>query len=287
MARVLVTGVGGPAGRNVASLLLARGHTVVGTDIRPLCLSDVQLHCVPPAVDLAFLPALHRLALKQRIDLVIPTVSEELPIVAAAWCTWGDIPIIIAPSEAVHMANDKYLTSERLSRCEGSAPRYCLPSEVSSPADVSQQVGWPCVTKPRVGRGGREVTVHHETDWAAIGELDDRYILQEFAPGTDYAPNLYVGRAGTDVAIVLEKTELKEGLVGNAVSVRRVDAPDIARVALAAAHALGLCGPLDVDVRRRADGTPVVLEINARFGANVAYAPEVLDAVLSDWDSVP
>ncbi len=283
MARILVTGVGGPAGRNVASLLLARGHTVIGTDIRQLCLPRVRLHQVPAAVDLAFLPALHRLALEERIDLLIPTVSEELPIVAAAWCTWDDIPVVIGPSEAVRIANDKYLTSERLSRRGGSVPGYCLPSEVDSQADVGQRVGWPCLTKPRVGRGGREVTVHHEEDWPTIAGLDDRYILQEFAPGTDYAPNLYVSRTGEDVAIILEKTELKEGLVGNAVAVRRVDAPDVAQAALAAAHALGLYGPLDVDVRRRADGTPLVLEVNARFGANVAHAPEVLDAVLSDW----
>jgi carbamoyl-phosphate synthase large subunit len=53
-------------------------------------------------------------------------------------------------------------------------------------------------------------------------------------------------------------------------------------VALAACQAIGLRGPADVDVRRRADGTPVVLEINARFGANLTHAPEVLDALLAD-----
>jgi carbamoyl-phosphate synthase large subunit len=37
-----------------------------------------------------------------------------------------------------------------------------------------------------------------------------------------------------------------------------------------------------VDVRRRADGTPVILEINARFGANSHHAPEVLDALLAE-----
>jgi carbamoylphosphate synthase large subunit len=253
--------------------------------MRLVSLPGVVAHRVPAAGDPAFLPALHRLALEEQIDLLIPTVSEELPVVAAAWCTWGDVPAVIGPAEAVHIANDKYLTSERLSRHAGSVPRYCLLSEVASAVDVGERVGWPCLTKPRVGRGGREVTVRREEDWAAISELDDRYILQEFASGTDYAPNLYLGQGGRSVAVVLEKTELKGGLVGNAVSVQRVDAPDVAEVALAAARALGLYGPLDVDVRRRAEGTPVVLEINARFGANVAHAPEVLDAMLSDWES--
>jgi carbamoyl-phosphate synthase large subunit len=47
-------------------------------------------------------------------------------------------------------------------------------------------------------------------------------------------------------------------------------------------RSLDLVGPVDIDVRRRADGRPVVLEVNARFGANSAWAPEVLDAVLAD-----
>jgi carbamoylphosphate synthase large subunit len=43
-----------------------------------------------------------------------------------------------------------------------------------------------------------------------------------------------------------------------------------------------LTGPVDLDVRRGVDGEPVVLEINARFGANSSHAPEVLDALLGE-----
>ena len=48
--------------------------------------------------------------------------------------------------------------------------------------------------------------------------------------------------------------------------------------------AVRLQGPLDVDIRRRADGTPVVLEVNARFGANSAHAPEILTALLTNYE---
>jgi carbamoylphosphate synthase large subunit len=44
-----------------------------------------------------------------------------------------------------------------------------------------------------------------------------------------------------------------------------------------------LQGPADVDIRCGADGVPAVLEINARFGANSAYAPEIVDALLDEW----
>ena len=84
----------------------------------------------------------------------------------------------------------------------------------------------------------------------------------------------------------MEKTELAQGSVGNAVSTRRAEAGeamDVGNLAMGAVRSLGLTGPVDVDVRRRADGTPVVLEVNARFGANSGQAPELLDAVLASF----
>ena len=281
MNSFLVTGVGGPAGQSVATLLLERKHRVTGTDMRVLAPPGVEFHAVPPANAPDFLSAIHSIALRAQVDLIIPTVSEELPVFASDW-DWQDrFPVLVSPAEAIKIADDKYLTASSLSANGVSVPRYALPSQMHSPEEVAQKIGWPCISKPRVGRGGRDVTWHPEQDWPTISALDDGYILQEFAVGTDFAPNVYLGRDGKAVVIVLEKTELKEGIVGNAKQVKRVDAPDVAELAAAAAQTVGLLGPLDIDIRRRRDGVPVVLEINARFGANIRHAPEVLDAALS------
>lgn len=282
MARILVTGVGGPAGGNVARLLLKRGHHVIGADMRKIEFSGIKFRLISPAGSATFLDELYNLSLEEGAELLIPTVSEELPLVAAGQARWEHIPVVIASGEAVSIANDKYLTCQNLSAQGVAVPRFALPSQVKCLADITEKIGWPCLSKPCVGRGGRGVTVYYEKDWESIRVLDDSHILQEFASGTDYCPNLYLNRSGNAVVFVLEKTKLKEGIIGNAVEVRRVDAPDVAALAVSAGKALGFNGPLDVDVRRRADGAPVVLEINARFGANVTHAPEVLDAMLID-----
>jgi carbamoylphosphate synthase large subunit len=283
MKKILVTGVGGPAGQNVARLLLERGYAVVGTDMRDVPMPGISFHCVPAANDPLFLDKLCRLAAQERVDLLIPTVTEELPIVAEYWSKCSDIPVVIGSHQAVFTTNDKYLTAEQLASHNLTVPRYRLPSQVKSPEEVAQAIGWPCLSKPRVGRGGRGVTVWEEKDWPSVAALDDRFILQEFMPGADYAPNVFVGRDGRAVVVVIEKTKLKEGIVGNAAEVQRVTAPDVAELAGVAAKTMGLVGPLDIDIRRRADGIPTVLEINARFGANIANAPEILDAALADW----
>lgn len=281
MEKILVTGVGGPAGRNVASLLLERRYAVIGADMQRTSLSGARAYVIPPASHPSFMRDLQAIAEKEEVDLLIPTVSEELPILALSWKNLSPIPVAIGQHQAVQDADDKFLTSERLSCHNVSIPRYLLPSQASSPDEISKALGWPCLSKPRISRGGREVVVRYEGDWPEMSKLDDRYILQEFIPGTEFAPNVFIGNKS--FAVVLEKTKLKEGIVGNAAEVKRVEDPEIANLAIAAAKALGLTGPVDLDIRRRSDGSPAVLEINARFGANIRHASEVLDAVLMEF----
>ena len=288
MLTILLTGVGGPAGQSLARLLIHRGYQVIGVDMREVEPDGYSFGLVPPARDPLFLPRLQEIAQFHQVGLLIPTVTEELPVIAEGWQCCSAIPSVGSSLKAVQIANDKYLTMQCLSASEVPVPRYALPSEVHSAEEVEYRIGWPCISKPRQGRGGRGVALRIRADWPALAALGDDQILQEFAPGIDYAPNVFIG-TGTfqSFAVVLEKTELKEGIVGNARSVRRIDDPqcrdDIAAVAIAAAKAAGLVGPQDVDIRRLPDGRPVVLEINARFGANIASAPEVLDATLKSF----
>jgi carbamoylphosphate synthase large subunit len=277
MTTILVSGVGGPAGSNVAELLLARGFDVVGTDMRDVEFPGRVFYRVPSAADTDYLKATNEIAAREKAALFIPTVSDELTIVAAGW---QGIPAVISTARAVETANDKYQTAVALSAAGVPVPRFALPSQLHSPVELAERIGWPCISKPRVGRGGRDVLIREIADWDSVAALGDRYILQEFASGIDYAPNVFIASDGNDLAVVLEKTELKEGRIGNARSVQRIDDAVLGGVAIAAARAAGLNGPQDVDIRKRGDGQPVVLEINARFGANIRYAQEILDATL-------
>jgi len=285
MHKILVTGVGGPAGRSVSALLMERHYPLIGTDMRNLENLDFPFFQVPPARQSSFLEVVRNIAEESQANLIIPTVSEELPVFARSWKSLSRIPVLVSSLDAIEIADDKYLTAVALSKAGVPVPHYLLPSQVHSVQDITDQIGWPCISKPRIGRGGREVTLRYKNDYEQIIALGDNYILQEFAGGTDYAPNVFFGADGQHLEIVLEKTELKQGLVGNAKTVRRIDDPDVAGTAFAAARAVGLSGPLDIDIRRKIDGLPVVLEINARFGANIRYAPEILDAVIRQLES--
>ena len=271
MSRILVTGCGGPAGRAVRELLLQRGHNVIAVDMQPSLPDHIQR--VPQAKDPNFVTELDKIARNFHCELVIPTVSEELPVLAGRWDKKG-IPIVLSSRSSVLIADDKFSTCEHLRSKGVSVPKYRLPSwEMDG-------LGWPLISKPRIGRGGRGVVLHQNE--AKLAGLDDEYVLQEFISSSEYAPNIYCNN-GKSFAVVLKKTKLKQGIVGNALAVERVNEPDIAELAIRAAKAIGLTGPVDIDIRRRPNGTPVVLDINARFGANLRNVPEVLDAALEDY----
>ncbi len=280
---VLVTGVGGPAGRAAATWLSARGLRVVGADLRDVDSPASAFRRVPAALDPAYAPALLALLLEERAGLLVPTVTEELPLVAALrpQILSRGCDLAMGAPAGVEIANDKLRTAEALGARGVAVPR--TRAADAERTGLAAALGLPVLAKPRVGRGGRGVRLLRSADEILRAPGED-VVWQEFAPGEEFDVNLFVERSGeVAAAAVLRKTALREGETGNAAGVERVDHPAVRDLAVRAVRTLELAGPLDVDVRLRRDGTPVVLEINARLGANALSAPEVLEALLAAW----
>jgi carbamoylphosphate synthase large subunit len=280
---VLVTGVGGPAGRAGASYFASRGYRIVGTDAREVASPATDFRIVPAARDPRFVRALLALAQKEKAALVVSTVTEELPVVARMRVALRErgVALSISDPPGVDVANDKLRTAKELDRAGVPVP-ITFPGATPH-AELVDALGFPLLSKPRFGRGGRGVVVHSAPeDLAKTG--NGEIVWQEFLPGEEYDLNLFVERDGSvPAAVVLRKTGLKEGLVGNAIGVERVERPDVAKMGARAARSLGLEGPLDMDIRLDTEGNPAVLEVNARLGANVLSAHEVLDALDDAW----
>lgn len=280
---VLITGVGGPAGRSALRYFKSRGCTVVGTDVREVELPPDVFCRVPMSVDPSYPSAILELVRKERPALFVPTVTEELVVasrIAEQVRSMGS-EVFTSGVRASEVALDKLLTMRFF---EGSAVAVPMTCEASTDADeVVERLGAPLIVKPLLSRGGRGVKVLSSAGEVGA-EAREGVIFQEFIPGIEYDGNLFVNPGGKlDALVVLKKTSLKEGLVGNATGVERVEADGVAELCAAAAGLLSLLGPLDIDVRLREDGTPVLLEINSRLGGNVLSAPEVLDAMYDCW----
>jgi len=282
MKNILVTGIGGPAGRATVSFFKEREFRVIGTDIVQSVTPVDEFHLVPRGDDPAFIGTLVGLLSRTLPMLLVPTVSEELPAVSRLKRTVRELGVqmFIPDPAATEMANDKLLTANKLRSLGIAVPLTISCKEVTSPLDAGKELGYPFLAKPRVGRGGRGVTVFRDPKEAAEERRPD-IVFQEFIPGEECDVNLFAHPAGYVRSVaVLRKTAMKEGIVGNAVHVQRVIRRDVAEVAIVAARKLHLEGPIDMDIRRDRNGIPRILEINARVGANILSTVEVFEALL-------
>ena len=296
MRTVMITGAGGPAGRALSIQFRQRFSATaqtIGVDMVAVDTGFDRTLVVPAAADPDWPVAMAAVIAQTQPDLIIPTVSDELPqmavLAAALGRTTPATPgaIVGSNAAATAIAADKLLTMWALDRAGVAVPRFSAPDAFADTAEALAWAGGPLVVKPRISRGGRGVTLIETAEQADWSQLGPARIVQSFAGGTEYSPQVYRSPiTGRCLVVVLEKTVLAQGRVGNAVTtVRLADgaALDVVAIATAAVEALDLVGPIDLDVRREADGRPVVLEINSRFGANSAAAPALLDAVLTAW----
>ena len=106
---ILITGVGGPAGRSAATYLQRNGFSVIGSDMRAVDLPVRKFYKIPAANDTSFSSVLLDILMKENISLLIPTVSEELPIIAKLrrFIEESGCEVSISPVHAVDIANDK------------------------------------------------------------------------------------------------------------------------------------------------------------------------------------
>lgn len=280
---VFVTGVGGPSGEAAVTALKARGFRVTAADMREVRHVADAFICLPPAADSGFIDALHEAVVAHEADWLFPTVSDELVKVADAAEAFrrAGVAVYIGTPQAVRLCHDKWETARHLERAGVPVPASALGA---SDAPAVQALGFPVISRPRVGRGGRGVVVHDHPD---VPPASPEVIWQAFMPGTEYdvllvrhpdPPHPVLARQ------VFEKTVLKEGRVGNALELEPVMAEDVAALAEAAARTLGLTGPMDMDIRRDAAGVPRVLEVNARIGAHTLRAPGIFAALFALFD---
>ncbi len=280
---ILITGIGGPAGRSAVSYFRERGFRVIGTDIREVETEVDSFYRIPPAWDSSFASALVDIIKRERPSLLIPTVTEELPVVSRLKRVIEDYEctVFISCPSMIDIANDKLKTVMVMAGHSIQVPvsfDECTPREF-----IIKEFGFPLLSKPRFGRGGRGVALYWKPE-ELLSETRTGLVFQEFVPGEEFDVNIFIDKVGDPLsAVVLKKALLKEGVGGKALAVERVKREDIAQLGIKIALTLKLEGPIDMDIRLREDGTPVLLEINARLGGNVLSAKEVLDSLFISW----
>lgn len=212
--KVLFSG-GGGAGNEALWRLLANSYDLHFGDadcrgINPIIPED-RRHDLPWASDPDFLIKIAELCRRLEIDLLIPGVDEEL--LALAKGAAGIVPtkLLLPDAGYVETMLDKLTMIKTLSDKEIPVPSTHLLSENFT------DLNFPCIAKPRWGRGSRGVKILRNQKEAeelrfAMGDSAEKMLIQNMISGTEYTVQMAANSRSHLVAVVPVKVDLKRGI---------------------------------------------------------------------------
>ena len=249
----------------------AAGGRIIVTDVNPLSpavhVAD-RAYRVPMANDPGYLTELLAICEAERIRLVVPTIDDELPVIAAGRDQFRELGAITACSEAATSAlcNDKYATCHHLREAGVRAVQTWLPDELPS------NPTFPLFIKPRAGRGAVgafPLRWKRELDFF-LGYVDDP-VIQEYLDGPEFTIDVLCDFDGQPLSIVpRERVVIRSGVMDRGRTVKNARLIELARLACLA---IPFAGPLNIQCRMK-DGEPVIFEINPRFSGGIPLTIE-------------
>jgi carbamoyl-phosphate synthase large subunit len=268
----------GPALAVVRSLGRADWRVVVpgGTRSSHSRHADAHVELADPVGRPAdFAAALPGIVSAESVDLVVPCTDASLELV---WRDAGGARILGGDRTTVALSLDKAECLRTAERASFPAPRWFAPATREEAQAALEQLGMPCVVKPRrsyalqhgrlVQRRHRIVRAPHELEPAldACSEPDGTLpVVQELVPGRSLSVSAVV-QEGRVLGYVARETLSFHPVAGGTSVWKRTIPPDDAGVAdaLRLLRQIGLEGLAEVEYQVDADGVPRLMEIGAR-----------------------
>lgn len=238
---------------------------VVGVDVDPLSfgLFDCAAAYTVPRVGAPdWAEEVERVCAREDVDVVVPILDVELEPFAALRDRLAPLGtrVLVNEPAAIRIARDK-----RRANGAVAAAGVAVPRTVDLAVDVLEA---PVVVKPTVGAGSVGVSVVRTVPELrqAAAALDDP-LVQELVEGDEFTVDLVVSPDGQVLAAApRRRVEVRAGQSYKGVT---VDDDELEQAASAAAAALGLTGPANVQLIRPCGGAPTFIEANPKFAAGM------------------
>jgi carbamoyl-phosphate synthase large subunit len=146
-----------------------------------------------------FLPFMLRFCEAERIELLVPTRDEELPLFAAHREQFAGIGtyVMVSDPETIRTCQDKWLFLEFC-----AAHGFRTPRTFRCPG-TDRPERFPVFIKPRVGKGGSRAARLDSAEemMRALAEMPDA-IVQEYVRATEYTVDVFADRTGEVISAV-------------------------------------------------------------------------------------
>jgi carbamoyl-phosphate synthase large subunit len=239
---------------------------VLATDVNPwspgVHLADAAYE-VPLSTAPDYVDGILDVCRREGVNLVVPTIDDELPVFAAAVDRFADegVRVLVSPLHTTLACNDKVETCARLRAAGVPAAASFLPATL--PADLEP----PLFVKPRMGRGSvGAFCARTRRELAFFLDYVPDPCVQEFLAGPEFTIDLLCDAEGRPLSIVpRERVVIRAGVIDRGRTVRN---PHLIALGEACAAALPFVGPINIQCRVH-DGRYTVFEINPRFSGGI------------------
>lgn len=221
-------------------------------------------HILPPIKSPGYIKILLTVVRQSKIDLLIPSIDPDLPLLAATadgFAKFG-CRVLVSSQVVVDICKDKILTYNVLRNADIDTPRTWPWAKVVA----RRRHRFPFFLKPRRGSAAVGNYVVRDLDeLRTFGRRVPDAIVQEFVSGTEHTLDVYCGFDSVPRCVVPRKRlEVRSGEVSKAIIVKD---PAIMAVGRRVAQTLGECrGVVTVQCMVTPRGRIRVIEINPRFG---------------------
>jgi carbamoyl-phosphate synthase large subunit len=240
---------------------------VVTTDMNPMSPALYFGHkhyIVPLTTDKHYIPIIQSICDAEDVNLIIPTIDDELPIFGRALPRFERMGIDVAVSSerTSTICNDKYETY-LFGRDNGiNVPETRLPADVDF-----RKLRYPVYVKPRFGRGSVNVFApNDEKQLRLFLDYVPDAIVQDFLPGAEFTVDVLSDFSGRVLSLVpRERLVIRAGVSDKGITRRH---PEVMRFARDLAEKLKIVGPANIQCKW--DGRSVsLIEVNPRFSGGI------------------
>ena len=211
MKKIFFTG-GGGAGNEAIYRLLSKKYEVhfgdADIEAIPYSIPEKSRHQILHASSPDFTKHLECVCKELKIDLLIPGVDEELPLLSEM-----EVVTMMPDHDYINIMLDKFLSANAISDAGLDSPLTITVAEFKAEKDLV----FPCIAKPRNGRGSRNVKVlkcaEQVDSYLAYTDLfAEQVVLQELLKGQEYTVLMSSDSGGNLHAIVPILVDVKRGI---------------------------------------------------------------------------
>ena len=268
---ILLTGAGGSGTIYIIKSLIKK-YRIIATDMNKyaagLYFAD-KGYILPSCTDQKYLKKLDQIIKKERVDVVIPLIDEELLAIRRYYQNKKNPKVLLPKEDFIELCLNKWKLMNALRRAGIPCPEtYLLKSFKQLPKSL-----FPCIVKPIVSRGSRGFQYLNNKDDFKKYLQNSSYkkkdlLIQEPVKGREFTVSTVVSWRGEVLQVVPKEVILKKGITKIAVTRRN---QKIKEVCQKVQKEFKADGPFNVQlIIDEKTKLPKIFEINPRFSTTVA-----------------